>query len=246
MCSILGAQTCPVHPYFESDCMLCTVAISVPASMDTEMSGTSVLPPSVYPRLDSLAKPSTYHNPSANIQAQVPEMLSLTPVRTDLRINTITNSWYEPRPMEDDHDFYPERFALSPEERNPLFAGKHSFDHLALSPIRERHLSPVQDEDPLIILGDPVESENEEPVRTRRVRKARSKPLTRSKGPRSEVPVREKKNKGATSQEKATKLRYRLRRRNKRACRVPDSDSSDLSPLSEDEDGNVTQSSAKR
>lgn len=313
MFSTLSTQACPVHAHFEVDCMICTAGISFPVDLDTQMRGTSDLATSIYPRLDTPAMASAYRMPKANIQAPVAKILSPNPVRTNLRINIITNSWCDPRVLEDVHDFYPERFALSPEERLQMLAGKHSFDYMALSPVRAGRLSPVQEKEiPQIILGDPVESDEEEPVRVCRVRNTKStnrdslppkknhswrgggRPtkmrrdilnqaqpaswdrrttlaginpsqkavpktaeslssssdddavLTQSTGPHSAVPLRAKRNEGATPQERTTKHRERVRRRSQRARREPSPESSDLSELSEDEEGTVIRSKARK
>ncbi|KAI6712203.1 hypothetical protein JHW43_005247 [Diplocarpon mali] len=119
MYSTLSTLTCPIHTLFrEADCMICHQDLSS----------------STYPDFTATMAGPYQQVPQMSFQAPAATMIGPEPRRTTPQVSIITNIWCGP--LKSEHDHYPERLALSPEDRVQMFVGKYSCDDLALSPVR--------------------------------------------------------------------------------------------------------------
>jgi hypothetical protein len=92
----------------------------------------------------TLDRPEFSINLPQNGSSRAPIAKLLNPPRSpvlklDTNIRIITKSWYPPFKNTAGHDYYSERFALSPEDRPKMFAGPHYTDKHALSPEETFH-----------------------------------------------------------------------------------------------------------
>ena len=135
-------MACTIHPYLNACTCVGPSPPTSPSIWDETQGGTQDLPTSVYPEIDEtiLAGPVV---PYQGEKEKEKERDFVAPVATmtgqDLKVNTCFNMMGAFTPFittfEAQHDYYPERYALSPEERPVFYAGNHYSDKYALSPV---------------------------------------------------------------------------------------------------------------
>ena len=110
--------------------------------MPDPQEGTTDNPYSLYPEIETVTVSIAPYQVErkTSFQAPIAQMNNLS-IRSPLQINTAitrvwaTQTWHAPIQCTMEHDFYSDRFALSPKERPTMFAGNHYSDVLALSPV---------------------------------------------------------------------------------------------------------------
>lgn len=186
---------------------------------------------------------SPYWALRANFRASG-EKLSLEPAPSIISMSIVTDLRCDP--FESVHDSYSERLALSPKDRLRMFAAKNSQDELALSPSFEKRPSLIPEEDegcPPTSLDSVlrIETRTYELNRARRRQRSPSKKQEPLRVPRNsrvrkcstafrmstqQVPRQEaglnplRQTPAVTSQDRATKLQARARKRSERSERA--------------------------
>ena len=144
-------MACTIHPYLNACTCVGPSPPTSPRILEATQGGTQDLPTSIYPEIDEriLASPVVPYQ-----EEKEREFVAPVPTMTgqDLKVNTCFNMMGAFTPFittfEAQHDHYPERYALSPEERPVLYAGNYYSDKYALSPVERSEKRKVTREAP--------------------------------------------------------------------------------------------------